>query len=85
LPPGCGGRDHRADPAGRLLCFYTDGLIERSGELIDDGLALLCQAVAAESPEAACATVMGALVGSEPARDDIAVLMLRQQPRRADP
>ena len=66
-------------PPGALLCFYTDGLIERPGELIDDGLARLCQAVTAQSPEAACAAVMRALVGSEPARDDIALLMVRRQ------
>ena len=45
-------------PPGTLLCFYTDGLIERPGEVIDDGLARLCQAVTAQPPEAACAAVM---------------------------
>jgi phosphoserine phosphatase RsbU/P len=65
---------------GTLLCFYTDGLIERRGPTIDDGLNRLCQAVTAEPPDAACASVMAALVGSEPARDDIALLMLRRQP-----
>jgi phosphoserine phosphatase RsbU/P len=64
---------------GTLLCFYTDGLIERPGELIDDGLARLCDATAAQSPEVACAAVMQALVGSRPARDDIALLMVRCQ------
>jgi serine phosphatase RsbU (regulator of sigma subunit) len=64
---------------GTLLCFYTDGLIERRGELIDDGLDRLCRAVTAEPAEAACAAVMGALVGNEPARDDIALLMVRRQ------
>jgi serine phosphatase RsbU (regulator of sigma subunit) len=70
-------------PPGALLCFYTDGLIERRGELIDDGLARLCgavTAVTAQPAEEACATVMNALVGSGPARDDIALLMLRRQP-----
>ena len=71
-------------PPGALLCFYTDGLIERPDQLIDDGLERLCQVVAAESPETACAAVMGALVGNEPARDDIAVLMIRRQPDQAD-
>jgi len=66
-------------PPGTLLCFYTDGLIERPGEVIDDGLTRLCQAVTAQSPEAACAAVMHALVGSVPARDDIALLMVRRQ------
>ena len=71
-------------PPGALLCFYTDGLIEHPGQLIDDGLERLRQAVAAESPETVCAAVMGALVGNEPARDDIALLIVRRQPDRAD-
>jgi phosphoserine phosphatase RsbU/P len=68
-------------PPGALLCFFTDGLIERPGELIDHGLAQLCRAVTAESAESAeatCAAVMHALVGSGPARDDIALLMVRR-------
>jgi sigma-B regulation protein RsbU (phosphoserine phosphatase) len=67
-------------PPGTLLCFYTDGLIERPGLPVDDGLTLLCQAVTAQPPETACAAVMAALVGSQPAYDDIALLMLRRQP-----
>jgi sigma-B regulation protein RsbU (phosphoserine phosphatase) len=55
-------------------------LIERRGEVIDDGLARLCRAVTAQPAEDACATVMNALVGSGPARDDIALLMVRRQP-----
>jgi phosphoserine phosphatase RsbU/P len=69
-------------PPGALLCFFTDGLIERPGEVIDDGLARLCQIVAAQDPEAASAAVMAALIGSEPARDDVALLMIR--PRAED-
>jgi putative methionine-R-sulfoxide reductase with GAF domain len=65
---------------GTLLCFYTDGLIERRGQTIDHGLDQLCQAMTAEPPDAACAAVMAALVGSEPARDDIALFMFRRQP-----
>ena len=53
-------------PPGALLCFYTDGLIERPGQLVDDGLARLCRAVTAGHPEAACSAVMGALVGGAP-------------------
>jgi putative methionine-R-sulfoxide reductase with GAF domain len=69
-----------AIPPGTLLCFYTDGLIERRDQQIDDGLARLCEAVTAQPAETAIAAVMAALVGNEPARDDIAVLMLRRQP-----
>jgi len=66
-------------PPGAVACFYTDGLIERPGEIIDEGLARLCRAVTAEPVDAACAAVMRALVGSEPTRDDIALLMFRRQ------
>jgi serine phosphatase RsbU (regulator of sigma subunit) len=65
------------------VCLYTDGLIERRGHTIDDGLARLCQIVTAEPPDQACATVMAALVGSEPANDDIALLIFRRAPAGA--
>jgi serine phosphatase RsbU (regulator of sigma subunit) len=74
-----------AIPPGALLCFYTDGLVERRGQVIDEGLTRLCRAVSAQPPEAACAAVMGALIGSEPARDDVALLMIRRQGRRDSP
>jgi phosphoserine phosphatase RsbU/P len=73
-----------AIPPGALLCFFTDGLVERPGEVIDDGLDRLCRAMTAEPPQAACAAVMGALVGNEPARDDIALLMIRRHPEEKD-
>jgi phosphoserine phosphatase RsbU/P len=72
-------------PPDALLCFYTDGLIERPGRVIDAGLAQLCQAMTAGPPEAACAAVMAALVGSEPSRDDVALLMVRRQVHPAPP
>jgi phosphoserine phosphatase RsbU/P len=65
---------------GTLMCLYTDGLIERRGHSIDRGLARLREAVTAEPPDAACATVMAAMVGNEPAHDDIALLMIRRSP-----
>jgi serine phosphatase RsbU (regulator of sigma subunit) len=68
-------------PPGALVCFYTDGLIERPNESIDLGLARLCRAVAADQPEAVCAAVMDALVGREVTRDDIALLTLRRTPQ----
>jgi phosphoserine phosphatase RsbU/P len=70
-------------PPGALLCFYTDGLIERRDYPIDEGLARLCKAVTAEPPERACASVMGALVGGDPVRDDIALLVIRREPSGA--
>jgi phosphoserine phosphatase RsbU/P len=70
-------------PPGALLCFFTDGLVERPGEVIDEGLGRLCRAIAAEHPEVACSAVMAALIGNESFRDDIALLMIRRQPVRA--
>ncbi len=68
---------------GALLCFYTDGLVERRKSPIDEGLARLCEAVIAEPPDAACASVMGALVGARSAPDDIALLIFRRKPLAA--
>jgi sigma-B regulation protein RsbU (phosphoserine phosphatase) len=65
--------------SGSVLCFFTDGLVERRGELLDDGIARLCATVAPGSPESVCISVMGALVGSEHPGDDIALLVLRWQ------
>jgi sigma-B regulation protein RsbU (phosphoserine phosphatase) len=68
---------------GTVMCFFTDGLIERRGQLIEESLTQLCQGVTAESPESVCATVMGTMVGSEPALDDIALLVFRRLPSGA--
>ena len=74
-------------PPGALLCCYTDGLIERRGQLLDQGigeLAAVLATVLAAGPrtaakpteENACAQIMRILVGNTPAQDDIAVLVL---------
>jgi serine phosphatase RsbU (regulator of sigma subunit) len=65
-------------PPGALLCFYTDGLVERRDSTIDVGLRRLCAAVSAAEPETVCARVMGDLVGRHAARDDIAMLVVRR-------
>jgi sigma-B regulation protein RsbU (phosphoserine phosphatase) len=64
-------------PPGGVLCFFTDGLVERRAEPIDDGITRLCQAVTPGPPENLCATVMQALIGSQHPRDDTALLVLR--------
>lgn len=63
---------------GSLLFLYTDGLIERRGESIDEGLARLTDAVTDDEPELVCRNVMAALVGNWRPSDDIAVLALRR-------
>jgi phosphoserine phosphatase RsbU/P len=62
---------------GAVLCFFTDGLVERRDEPIDEGITRLCATVVPGPPENVCISVMGALVGSEHLRDDIALLALR--------
>jgi serine phosphatase RsbU (regulator of sigma subunit) len=63
---------------GAVLCLFTDGLVERRYEPIDDGITLLCQTVTPGPAEGVCVAVMQALVGSQYPGDDIALLVLRR-------
>jgi serine phosphatase RsbU (regulator of sigma subunit)/anti-sigma regulatory factor (Ser/Thr protein kinase) len=65
-------------PPGALLFLYTDGLVERRGRSLDEGLDRLCGAVTADDVETTCTTVMSRLVGAEPVVDDVAVLVARR-------
>jgi stage II sporulation SpoE-like protein/GAF domain-containing protein len=65
---------------GAVLCLYTDGLVERREYPLDEGLVRLCRAVVAEAPERVCASVMGAMIGNTPSRDDVALVTLRRLP-----
>jgi sigma-B regulation protein RsbU (phosphoserine phosphatase) len=67
-------------PPGAVLAFYTDGLVERRDQTLDDGIAALCAAVTPADPESVCVSVMGAMIGREPPRDDVALLVLRRPP-----
>jgi sigma-B regulation protein RsbU (phosphoserine phosphatase) len=62
---------------GAVLCLFTDGLVERRDEPIDDGITLLCETVTPGPPDGVCVSVMQALVGSQYPGDDIALLVLR--------
>ncbi|HWC79655.1 MAG TPA: GAF domain-containing SpoIIE family protein phosphatase [Pseudonocardiaceae bacterium] len=66
-------------PPDGLLCFYTDGLVERRDSDLDQGLEKLRKAITLESPEVVCVRVMAALVGAQRARDDIALLVVRRE------
>jgi phosphoserine phosphatase RsbU/P len=81
LPVGVGDLKPRRSTRIRLcpgsaIVFYTDGLVERRGEIIDDGLRRLCQIVTADHPETICTSVMAGM-GVGGAEDDIAVLAVR--------
>jgi hypothetical protein len=43
-------------------------------------VARLCAALVPQPAETAALAVMAALIGAEPARDDVAMLILRRQP-----
>jgi serine phosphatase RsbU (regulator of sigma subunit) len=65
-------------PPGAVICFYTDGLIERRDVGLDDRINQLCHAVSADPVEQVCIRVMARLIGSERAQDDVALLALRR-------
>jgi PAS domain S-box-containing protein len=72
---------------GATLILVTDGLIERRGVSLLDGLARLRDAASAEPGqglEALCERLVGSLLEPEVA-DDVAILVIRNQPRSTGP
>ncbi len=67
-------------PPGAVLCFYTDGLVERRDSSLNTGIDRLCDVVDAGPPEDVGAAVMAALIGRERAADDVAILVVRRVP-----
>jgi anti-sigma regulatory factor (Ser/Thr protein kinase)/putative methionine-R-sulfoxide reductase with GAF domain len=65
---------------GSTLVFYTDGLVERRGESINEGLNRLCFAVSEDGPERLCARLMDSMIGRYVPDDDVALLVLRLRP-----
>jgi PAS domain S-box-containing protein len=78
--PAAGYHDEVVDvPPGASVVLYTDGLVERSGEDIDDGLARLATAATrlrGESVERFADELLDAVVAPH-ATDDIALVVLR--------
>ena len=75
--PGYEAADARTAP-GTTVLLYTDGLVERPGELIDDGLARLAGALqgADGEPDRLLDGVLEMLAPEGAAADDIALLAL---------
>jgi anti-sigma regulatory factor (Ser/Thr protein kinase) len=67
---------------GSTLVLYTDGLVERPGEHIDDGMARLAERVreAPDEPQELCDHLLGSLVPVGGATDDVALLVLHNLP-----
>jgi sigma-B regulation protein RsbU (phosphoserine phosphatase) len=82
FPLGIGGKQKRRStsvdfPAGCVLVCFTDGLVERRGELIDVGIKRLTAALRPGSAEAVCTMVMASMTSNTPT-DDIAVLAVHR-------
>jgi phosphoserine phosphatase RsbU/P len=81
LPLGIGARQPArrhtevSFPCESVLVCYTDGLVERRGEIIDVGIERLCAAVEPGPAEAVCARIMAKVAAEQPT-DDIAVLTI---------
>lgn len=65
-------------PAGAVLLFYTDGLVERRDADLGARLDQLARVVPANHPEIVCATVMHEMIRNDAVRDDVAVLAARR-------
>ena len=68
-------------PEGSVMALYTDGLIERRGEVIDIGVERLRQAVHAEEAEEVCNRVLRELIGATIPTDDIALVAVHRSHR----
>ena len=67
-------------PAGSTLLAYTDGLVERRGASIDDGIDLLRKLLrehAARPAASACDAVLNSVLSASPADDDMALLLIK--------
>ncbi len=61
---------------GSVLCFYTDGLVERRGQDLGAGIERLAQLVRRAEPTTVAAEVMADLVGTAVLEDDVALLLV---------
>jgi serine phosphatase RsbU (regulator of sigma subunit)/anti-sigma regulatory factor (Ser/Thr protein kinase) len=69
-------------PHGAVLVFYSDGLIERRGRSLDEGLERLRAAVSTgpRDPDRLAEHVLEHLIGSDERRDDVVLLVARLLP-----
>jgi serine phosphatase RsbU (regulator of sigma subunit)/anti-sigma regulatory factor (Ser/Thr protein kinase) len=72
-------------PPGAILCFYTDGLVERRDATLDDRLEQLRGAVSAAPAETVCSAIMSRLIGLDRPADDVALLAIRRVDGGTDP
>jgi sigma-B regulation protein RsbU (phosphoserine phosphatase) len=63
---------------GAALLLYTDGLIERRGEVLDEGLERLRSHFRPDPPQLLCTTLLRTLFGSQAPSDDVALVVVRR-------
>jgi sigma-B regulation protein RsbU (phosphoserine phosphatase) len=61
-----------------VVAFYTDGLVERRGESLDEGFDRLRDAMSLGPPERVASGIMRHVIGSRVPRDDIALVVVRR-------
>ncbi|MFK4596710.1 anti-sigma regulatory factor (Ser/Thr protein kinase) [Streptomyces pristinaespiralis] len=87
-PLGTGGWLHTSGaidlPPGSTAVLYTDGLVERRGEDIDEGVAALERALsgATGTPQVVCDRLIRSLGVTAEHDDDVAVLVLQHPTRK---
>jgi putative methionine-R-sulfoxide reductase with GAF domain len=82
-PLGVSTEQHRHNSTielrpGGVVALFTDGLVERRGEVLDQGLERLCAAITLESAERSCRAAIAALVPDHGWADDAALLVIRR-------
>lgn len=65
-------------PEGALMLLFTDGVVERRGEVLTEGLERLRGTVSASHPSTVCADVLLSMLDEQVQLDDIALLALRR-------
>jgi sigma-B regulation protein RsbU (phosphoserine phosphatase) len=63
---------------GGVVALFTDGLVERRGEVLDQGFERLCAAITHESAARSCRAAIAALVPDDGWADDAALLVIRR-------
>lgn len=64
-----------------VIVLYTDGLVERRGEVIADGIERLRRVVRSDAPDRLCGRIMDSLIGGYVPADDVALMVMRVHPQ----